>query len=80
MSGFNDFKPTARIADTAGERQTPSTRLHNRDTIEQAVAHAHALRAAATRRAAVQLLQTVSGLWRRPRKIPYALHRSQFPA
>jgi hypothetical protein len=80
MSGFNDFKPTAGIADAADESPTPSSLLHSRDTIEQAVAHAHALRAAAIRRAAAQLMQTVSSLWRRPRKIPYVLRRSEFPA
>lgn len=80
MSGFNDFKPAAGIPGAAGESPTHNELLQTRDTIDQAVAHARALRAAAIRRAAVQLMQTVSSLWRRPRKIPYALLRSEFPA
>lgn len=76
MSGFNDFKPAAGAADAAGAPSMHSHPLDNREAIDQAVARAHALRAAAIRRAAVQLMQTVASLWRRPRKIPRAAQRS----
>jgi hypothetical protein len=75
MSGFNDFKPAAGTAGAAGPLSMNNDLRHSRDAIDAAVARAHALRAAAIRRAAVQLTQTVASLWRRPRKIPHLLLR-----